>query len=130
MENKKQIDSLRRRNADLNAEVFELKKKLEEAEAKQPDEQQKATMKELEDLKAEWETQIAELKKKSAECDKMMGAMKESNQVVKTMGFKLPWYKRIRLRHEQKVNEKERQKEIQARVKEAEESKEESVEEK
>lgn len=97
--NNKQAELVRKRNAELSKQIDELKEKIK-LDSQLNSESHKRVedlISDLEDIKSKWLNSIEKLEKKSYEYSILISELKEIKKIMTSMGFKIPWHKKILL---------------------------------
>ena len=97
MDRKKQIELVRKRNAELTKQIDDLKFKLEFDNQLNMEGYKRAKdlILDLENIKSEWINVVNNLKEKDIEYSYLISELKEIRNIMRNMGFKIPWYKKI-----------------------------------
>lgn len=97
MDNVKKIEAIRKRNVELNKQLDDMKFKLEFNEQLNMNgyKEAKDLIVDLENIKQKWLSTIDDLNNKRIEYDKLISELQEIKKIMVSMGFKIPWYKRI-----------------------------------
>lgn len=95
----KQIDIIRKRNAELTEELENMRFKLEFDSQLNTESYKyaKDLICDLEKIKSEWLEIIEDLNEKSVEYSYLISELKAVRDVVRSMGFKIPMHKKILL---------------------------------
>ena len=97
MNNKKKIETIRRRNADLNKQLEEMKFKIDFDSSLNMKgyEHAKELISELEPIKLKWNKELIELENKKNEYCNLIDDLNKIKKTMYDIGFKVPWYKKI-----------------------------------
>lgn len=98
MDDKKKIDLIKKRNLELSKQLEELKLVIKNKPENDNSEYAVSLIEELEGIRAEWLTSLNSLKKKDEECTSLINEMFEIRNIMYSMGFKIPWYKKLLMR--------------------------------
>lgn len=98
MNNLKQIDTIRKRNAELTKQLDDLKFKLDFNEQLNMNgyKQAKDLIVDLEKIKQDWESSLADLNDKRNKYSELIVELQEIKNIMNSMGFKIPWHKKIK----------------------------------
>lgn len=97
MNRSKQIELVRKRNAELTKQLKDVKLKLQlDSELNMKErERAKDLISELEQIKKEWISIIKDLNDKKEKYSNLIFDLQEMKKVMISMGFKIPWYRKI-----------------------------------
>jgi chromosome segregation ATPase len=93
----KQADTIRKRNAELNKQLEDLKFKLEFNSQLNMNGYQHAKdlIEDLEKIKQDWISALVDLNNKREQYVKLINDLQKIKSIMTNMGFKVPWYKKI-----------------------------------
>lgn len=93
----KQVDTIRKRNAELNKQLEDLKFKLEFNSQLNMNGYQHAKdlIEDLEKIKQDWISALVDLNNKKEQYVKLIDDLQKIKSIMIGMGFKVPWYKKI-----------------------------------
>lgn len=102
--NNKQIELIRKRNAELSKQIDDLKFRIDfDSELNTESyKQAKKLISDLENLKSRWLKSIEEIEKEKDEYSKLISELKTIIKIMKDMGFKIPLYRKILLHFQSK----------------------------
>ena len=97
MNKTRQIDTVRKRNAELSKELDDLKFKLDYNSQLNMNGYQRAKdlIGELEKIKQDWLSVLIDLENKKNQYDELIKDLQKIKSIMTSMGFKIPWYKRL-----------------------------------
>lgn len=100
MDRKKEVELIRKRNAELTQQLDDFKFKLEFDSQLNMEGYKRAKdlITDLEKIKKDWLDTLERLKEKEYEYDDLLAILKQSGTIMHEMGFKIPWHKRMFLR--------------------------------
>ncbi len=99
MNKQKQMDLIRKRNIELSKQIDDLKFKIEFDTQLNMEGYKRAKdlIDDLEKIKSEWMIVVEDLRKKDIEYSYLISELKTMKDIMKSMGFKIPIYKKILL---------------------------------
>ena len=97
MDKVKQMDAIRKRNAELNEQLEDMRFKLEFDKQLNSEGYRRAKelIEDLEKIKKDWMSAFDDLNNKRMEYSILIADLKAMKSIMKNMGFKIPWYKKI-----------------------------------
>lgn len=97
MNNVKQIDSIRKRNAELTKQLEDLKFTLEFNSQLNMNgyQQAKDLINDLENIKQNWISALNDINDKRLQYSILINDLQSIKNIMTSMGFKIPWYKRL-----------------------------------
>ena len=100
MNHLRKIEFVRKQNEELLLKINELQGKLDQALQEKEDQKKQfdSLMVDLRKIRKRWKESIDDLEKKNQEYEKLIEALYEARGVMKSMNFKIPWYKKISLK--------------------------------
>lgn len=100
MDKLKQIENIRKRNAELNQQLNDLKLKIENENKSNIESHEKVDdlIIELESLKNEWRESLDKLKGYEIQYLELISQLKEIKKTMVSMGFTISWYQKIILK--------------------------------
>lgn len=86
------MENIRRRNAELNLQLNELRQKMKDAP------QAEKLIDELKQIKNQWLAALQDLNEKREKYDSLISDMMEIKKIMKATGYriKIPWYRRFK----------------------------------
>lgn len=92
MNRRKQAENIRKRNAELNQQLDELRQRLKDKP------QTDKLIFELEQIKDEWLNALQDLNDKREKYDSLISDMMEIKKIMKATGYKIkiPWYRKFK----------------------------------
>lgn len=101
MSHLRRIDLIRKQNEELLLKINELQSKLNQSLQDNADskEQFDSLIIDLKKIRKQWKTAVEDLENKSQEYEKLIEFLHEANGIMKSMNFKIPWYKKILLKY-------------------------------
>lgn len=101
MNHLKKINLVKKQNEELTLKIKEIQNKydiaLQDIDAQKN--QFNSLIADLEKIKNEWEIAINDLEQKRLEYERLIEALYEAKGIMKSMNFKIPWYKKILLKN-------------------------------
>lgn len=97
MDKTKQIDAIRKRNAELNKQLDDMRFKLEFDKQLNSNGYQRAKelIEDLEKIKKDWLSALDDLNEKRTKYSLLITDLKTMKSIMKNMGVKIPLYKKI-----------------------------------
>lgn len=97
MDRAKQIDMVRKRNAELTKQLDDMRFKLEFNSQLNMNGYKKAKdlIVELEKIKQDWLIVLEDLNDKKTKYSCLINELQDMKKIMINMGFKIPWYKKI-----------------------------------
>ena len=97
MDRSKQIEAIRKRNAELTKQLEDARFKLEFNSQLNMKGYQRAEdlIDELEKIKQDWTSALDDLNDKREKYSLLIADLQEIKKIMTNMGFKIPWYKKI-----------------------------------
>ena len=97
MDRSKQMETIRKRNAELTQKLKDAEFKLEFNSQLNMKGYQRAKdlIGELEQIKQDWIIALNDLNEKSEEYSNLISYLQEIKKIMINMGFKIPWYKKL-----------------------------------
>ena len=106
MNNVKQIDAIRKRNAELTKQLEDIKFKLEFNSQLNMDgyQQAKDLINDLEKIKQNWMSTLNDINDKRTQYAILIYDLQEIKKIMYNMGFKIPWYRKIINKFKKAIN--------------------------
>lgn len=97
MNKSKQTDMIRKRNVELSKQLKDMEFKLEFNSQLNMEgyKNAKDLIVELEKIKQEWMASLDDLNNKKKSCADLIADLQEIKKIMVSMGFKIPWYKKL-----------------------------------
>lgn len=97
MNNLKQINAIRKRNAELTKQLNDMRFKLEFDSQLNMNGYKRAKdlIDDLEKIKQDWMLSLNDLNDKRMKYSYLIADLQEIKNIMVSMGFKIPWYKKI-----------------------------------